>query len=81
MLSNLTTNNNLKIKFNKASLNIVDSLLSKKYFNKDMNYPALLLHATANFPANSEVDTSLIYADYYLIEVLLMQLGYISQPI
>lgn len=33
--------------------------------------PAFLLHSTGNWPAHSEIDASIIYADYYYIEALL----------
>ncbi|NMP32965.1 glucuronyl hydrolase [Thalassotalea sp. M1531] len=81
MLSKQTNDPILEDKFRKASLTIVDSLISEDYFNQDDKYPALLMHATGNKPGDKEVDTSLIYADYYLIEALLMQLGYMELPV
>jgi unsaturated chondroitin disaccharide hydrolase len=44
--------------------------LSKNYYAGDQN-DALLLHSVGSKPANSEVDYSIIYADYYYIEALL----------
>lgn len=62
-----------------------DSNLSKEYFNKaegmlkelsehyqsKNNNTALLLHSTGHKPAGSEIDYSIIYADYYYVEALL----------
>lgn len=81
MLANRTKNVELAASYKNVSLNIIEQLISTQYFNSDDNYPALLLHATGNKPGNKEVDTSLIYADYYFIEALLMQIGIIKTPI
>lgn len=37
--------------------------------------PAFLLHSTGHRPAGSEIDYSIIYADYYFIEALLRLSG------
>ena len=47
------------------------NLSTKKYQSRDKN-PALLLHSTGHYPADDEIDTSIIYADYYYIEALMM---------
>jgi unsaturated chondroitin disaccharide hydrolase len=44
--------------------------LSEHYQSRDVN-DAFLLHSTGHKPAGSEVDASIIYADYYYIEALL----------
>jgi len=44
--------------------------LSLNYQSKDQN-TALLLHSTGHKPAGSEIDYSIIYADYYYVEALL----------
>lgn len=44
--------------------------LSDNYQSKDKN-TALLLHSTGHLPAGSEIDYSIIYADYYYVEALL----------
>ena len=36
-----------------------------------MRNVSLLLHSTGHHPAGSEVDASIIYADYYYMEALL----------
>ncbi|WNH10558.1 hypothetical protein [Thalassobellus suaedae] len=62
-----------------------DETLAKKYVDKaeqmlaelSMNYQsrnmntANLLHSTGHKPAGSEIDYSIIYADYYYVEALL----------
>ncbi|MEL1242472.1 glycoside hydrolase family 88 protein [Flavobacterium flavipallidum] len=44
--------------------------LSEHYQSRDKN-TALLLHSTGHKPAGSEIDYSIIYADYYYVEALL----------
>lgn len=44
--------------------------LSDNYQSKNKN-TALLLHSTGHKPASSEIDYSIIYADYYYVEALL----------
>lgn len=47
------------------------SLSSPAYFAAEGNHHFLLKHSTGFLPGNSEIDTPLIYADYYYIEALL----------
>lgn len=49
---------------------MIKSLSSEKYQSRDKN-PSLLLHSTGHCPKKSEVDASIIYADYYYMEALL----------
>lgn len=44
--------------------------LSRNYQSREAN-SAFLLHATGHKPAGSEIDCSIIYADYYYLEALL----------
>ena len=44
--------------------------LSQNYHSKDKN-TAILLHSTGHKPNGTEIDASIIYADYYYIEALL----------
>lgn len=44
--------------------------LSENYQSREQNV-AFLLHSTGNHPAGSEIDASIIYADYYYLEALL----------
>ena len=46
------------------------SLDSDKYRAGETNH-SLLLHSTGHWPAGSEIDASIIYADYYYMEALL----------
>lgn len=45
-------------------------LSSPRYQSANVN-PAFLLHSTGHYPNNSEIDYSIIYADYYYVEALL----------
>ena len=49
---------------------MVEKLSTDDYRANDQN-SAFLLHATGHKPQNSEVDASIIYADYYYLEALL----------
>lgn len=49
---------------------MLGSLSSAQYQSRAQN-TAFLLHSTGHKPAGSEVDASIIYADYYYIEALL----------
>ena len=53
-----------------AAINMLASLSSDPYRCGDAK-PAFLLHSTGHKPAGSEIDASIIYADYYYIEALL----------
>ena len=55
--------------FEKAE-KMLAALSSDRYLSKDKN-SAFLLHSTGHKPNSSEVDASIIYADYYYIEALL----------
>lgn len=45
--------------------------LSSDSYQSGATSPAFLLHSTGHWPAKSEIDASIIYADYYYIEALL----------
>lgn len=49
---------------------MLKELSTEKYLSKDEN-TSFLLHSTGHKPAESEIDASIIYADYYYIEALL----------
>ena len=53
-----------------AAIEMLPSLSSDNYQSGKSN-PAFLLHSTGHWPAHSEIDASIIYADYYYIEALL----------
>ncbi len=53
-----------------AATRMLSSLSSDAYRSGDAN-DSFLLHSTGHHPAGSEIDTSIIYADYYYLEALL----------
>jgi len=52
------------------AVNMLKELSSDRFQSRKQN-DAFLMHSTGNKPANSEVDISIIYADYYYLEALL----------
>lgn len=69
-LSTYTTDKELaKTYVNKAE-GMLAELSTKRYKSGNKN-SAFLLHSTGHYPNNSEIDYSIIYADYYYIEALL----------
>ena len=55
--------------YKEEALAMLNSLSSEKYQSGDKNN-SFLLHSTGHHPAGSEIDYSIIYADYYYIEAL-----------
>lgn len=53
-----------------AAKKMIASLNSAQY-RSGVHNPAFLMHSTGHWPAKSEIDASIIYADYYYIEALL----------
>ncbi len=53
-----------------AAVKILTSLSSEAYQSRETNN-AFLLHSTGHKPNESEVDASIVYADYYYIEALM----------
>lgn len=56
-------------RYHDASRHMLASLASDSYRSGDTN-DAFLLHSTGHHPAGSEIDASIVYADYYYIEAL-----------
>ncbi|MDL2208490.1 glycoside hydrolase family 88 protein [Parabacteroides sp. OttesenSCG-928-O15] len=56
--------------YRQAAVNMLKELSSAQYQSGEKN-PSFLLHSTGHWPNGSEVDASIIYADYYYIEALL----------
>jgi unsaturated chondroitin disaccharide hydrolase len=56
--------------YREAAEAMLRDLSSDKYQSRDKNV-AFLMHSTGHHPAGSEIDASIIYADYYYIEALL----------
>lgn len=50
---------------------VLQSLSGPDYFATEGNQHFILKHSTGHKPAKSEIDTPIIYADYYYIEALL----------
>jgi hypothetical protein len=69
-LSTLVTDSDEKEKYYNAACEILESLCSLNYLAQGTNSSGILLHGVGNRNKNSEVDVSLIYADYYFIEAL-----------
>jgi unsaturated chondroitin disaccharide hydrolase len=57
-----------------AAESILASLMSSVYLSDGAESSGLLLHGTGHKPANSEIDVSLIYGDYYFVEALVRSL-------
>ena len=57
-------------RYRDAAIKMLTSLSTDNYQCGEAS-PAFLLHSTGHRPANSEIDASIIYADYYYIEALL----------
>jgi len=68
-LSGLVEDEKLKEKYFKAASSYIETLSTSEYLSGDTNQ-ALLLHSTGHYPKNSEIDESIIYADYYYMEAL-----------
>ncbi|WP_159023934.1 glycoside hydrolase family 88 protein [Formosa sp. L2A11] len=69
-LSTLVKDKKLQEKYFNQAKHFITTLSSEAYLSKETN-EALLLYSTGNHPRNSEVDASIIYADYYYMEALL----------
>ena len=52
------------------AIKTLNQLSSNRYQSRDKNF-SFLLHSTGHHPAGTEIDTSIIYADYYYLEALL----------
>ena len=53
-----------------AAENMLRNLSSMHYQSRQSNV-AFLMHSTGHYPAGTEIDASIIYADYYYLEALL----------
>jgi len=69
-LSTFVNNKAKSQKYRKAAELMLTSLSSVAYQSRNKN-TAFLLHSTGHKPNGSEIDTSIIYADYYYMEALL----------
>ena len=55
--------------YRQAAFQMLSDLSTECYQSGEKN-AAFLLHSTGHHPAGSEIDASIIYADYYYIEAL-----------
>lgn len=56
--------------YRQKAIGMLQQLSSPEYFSGKRN-DAFLLHSTGHHPAGSEIDASIVYADYYYLEALL----------
>lgn len=57
-------------RYREAAVKMLKQLAGKRYRSGKRNV-SFLLHSTGHHPAGSEIDASIIYADYYYLEALL----------
>jgi unsaturated chondroitin disaccharide hydrolase len=69
-LSQLEDNKQKAAEYRTVAEKILTGLSSAKFQSRNRN-PAFLFHSTGNYPAGSEIDYSIIYADYYYMEALI----------
>ena len=60
-----------KMKYKNFADKILNSLIESYRSPVGTHHGFILLHSTGHKPADSEVDTSIIYADYYFLEALM----------
>jgi unsaturated chondroitin disaccharide hydrolase len=70
-LSELAPSPDDRIRYFNEAVSILDALMSAAYLSDGTVSSGILLHGTGNKPAETEVDVSLIYGDYYFAEALL----------
>lgn len=69
-LSGLVKNETAKAKYKNAAISLLSKLSTAEYLSGEKNQ-AFLLHSTGHKPNGSEIDASIIYADYYYLEALI----------
>jgi rhamnogalacturonyl hydrolase YesR len=69
-LKTFVTEQDRKKSYLVAAENILETLCRPPYLSEGTSSDGILNHAVGNFPANTEIDVSLIYADYYFLEAL-----------
>jgi len=57
-------------RYRDAAIQMLRDLSTARYQSRDKNV-SFLMHSTGHHPAGSEIDASIVYADYYYIEALL----------
>ena len=56
--------------YREAAISMLRDLSTGNYQSRNRNV-SFLMHSTGNLPAESEIDASIIYADYYYLEALM----------
>lgn len=69
-LSGFVKDESSKEKYKNAATSLLAKLSTPEYLSGDKNQ-AFLLHSTGHKPNGTEIDASIIYADYYYLEALL----------
>jgi unsaturated chondroitin disaccharide hydrolase len=69
-LSTLVKNKTKAAYYRKQAERMLAALSHDWYLAKDQN-PSFLLHSTGHLPKGSEIDASIIYADYYFLEAMI----------
>lgn len=69
-LSGLVKDEGAKAKYKNAAISMLAKLSTPEYLSGDKNQ-AFLMHSTGHKPNGTEIDASIIYADYYYLEALL----------
>jgi unsaturated chondroitin disaccharide hydrolase len=69
-LSQLEDDREKSAKYRTTAINMLVELSSDEYQSGTAK-PSFLLHSTGHYPKGSEIDASIIYADYYYIEALI----------
>ena len=69
-LSGFINDEETKAKYKDAAIKMLGVLSSPEYLSGDKNQ-AFLRHSTGHKPNGTEIDASIIYADYYYLEALL----------
>ncbi len=59
-----------RLRYKRAAVRILKTLSSPTYLAEGTSSEGILLQGVGHKPANSEVDVSLIYGDYYFLEAL-----------
>lgn len=78
-LSTLVQDKTLAGKYRQAAEKMLTELSTERYQSRAKN-SAFLLHCTGHKPGNSEIDVSIVYADYYYLEALLRLKKLQEQP-
>ena len=63
--------------YREAAIAMLTDLSTVRYQSREKNV-AFLMHSTGHHPAGSEIDASIIYADYYYLEALIRMKALIS---